>query len=134
MVELDFSKGNGLLPAIVQDHKSGKVLMFKVQGQVLGDVDIGKVRIEFDGENAEKSGSLNEVLMGNTTQCRYYIEKDDDGCYQAMVYVPGFSTHDITFQVVDGQEDSPFLSIGAMIGILLVFLGIAGIVEYGRRK
>ncbi len=27
MIELDFSKGSGLLPAIVQDHKSGRVLM-----------------------------------------------------------------------------------------------------------
>lgn len=27
MITLDFSKGEGLLPAIVQDHKSGKVLM-----------------------------------------------------------------------------------------------------------
>jgi phosphoribosyl-AMP cyclohydrolase len=27
MIELDFSKGNGLLPAIVQEYTSGKVLM-----------------------------------------------------------------------------------------------------------
>ena len=27
MTQLDFEKGNGLLPAIVQDHASGKVLM-----------------------------------------------------------------------------------------------------------
>ncbi len=27
MVKLDFSKGNGLLPAIAQDYKTGKVLM-----------------------------------------------------------------------------------------------------------
>ena len=27
MIQLDFAKGNGLLPAIVQDYKSGKVLM-----------------------------------------------------------------------------------------------------------
>jgi phosphoribosyl-AMP cyclohydrolase len=27
MIELDFSKGSGLLPAIVQDYRSGKVLM-----------------------------------------------------------------------------------------------------------
>ena len=27
MIELDFSKGEGLLPAIVQDHASGRVLM-----------------------------------------------------------------------------------------------------------
>jgi len=27
MIALDFSKGNGLLPAIVQDFRSGRVLM-----------------------------------------------------------------------------------------------------------
>ncbi len=27
MIELDFAKGDGILPAIVQDHRSGKVLM-----------------------------------------------------------------------------------------------------------
>ena len=27
MIELDFSKGEGLLPAVVQDYKSGKILM-----------------------------------------------------------------------------------------------------------
>ena len=27
MIELDFAKGNGLLPAIAQDHRTGKVLM-----------------------------------------------------------------------------------------------------------
>jgi phosphoribosyl-AMP cyclohydrolase len=27
MIKLDFSKGNGLLPAITQDYRSGKVLM-----------------------------------------------------------------------------------------------------------
>jgi len=27
MVQLNFSKGNGLLPAIAQDHDSGKILM-----------------------------------------------------------------------------------------------------------
>ena len=27
MIELDFRKGDGLLPAIVQDHASGRVLM-----------------------------------------------------------------------------------------------------------
>ena len=27
MIKLDFSKGNGLLPAIAQDYKTGKILM-----------------------------------------------------------------------------------------------------------
>jgi phosphoribosyl-AMP cyclohydrolase len=33
MIELDFSKGGGLLPAIVQDHSSGKVLMLAYMNQ-----------------------------------------------------------------------------------------------------
>ena len=33
MIELDFSKGDGLLPAIVQDHTSGKVLMLAYMNQ-----------------------------------------------------------------------------------------------------
>jgi phosphoribosyl-AMP cyclohydrolase len=33
MIDLDFSKGGGLLPAIVQDHSSGKVLMLAYMNQ-----------------------------------------------------------------------------------------------------
>ena len=33
MIELDFSKGGGLLPAIVQDHDSGRVLMLAYMNQ-----------------------------------------------------------------------------------------------------
>jgi phosphoribosyl-AMP cyclohydrolase len=34
MIKLDFSKGNGLLPAIAQDYTSGKVLMLAYINQV----------------------------------------------------------------------------------------------------
>lgn len=33
-IELDFSKGNGLLPAIAQDYNSGKVLMLAYINQI----------------------------------------------------------------------------------------------------
>ena len=33
MIELDFRKGGGLLPAVVQDHRSGKVLMLAYLSQ-----------------------------------------------------------------------------------------------------
>jgi phosphoribosyl-AMP cyclohydrolase len=33
MIELDFKKGGGLLPAIVQDHSTGKVLMLAYMNQ-----------------------------------------------------------------------------------------------------
>ncbi len=36
-IQLDFSKGNGLLPAITQDHESGKVLMLAYINQAAWD-------------------------------------------------------------------------------------------------
>jgi phosphoribosyl-AMP cyclohydrolase len=36
-IQLSFSKGNGLLPAIVQDHQSGEVLMLAYINQVSWD-------------------------------------------------------------------------------------------------
>ncbi|MBL7211478.1 MAG: phosphoribosyl-AMP cyclohydrolase [Desulfobacteraceae bacterium] len=37
MIELDFSKGSGFIPAIVQDFRSGKVLMLAYINQVSWD-------------------------------------------------------------------------------------------------
>ncbi len=37
VIELDFSKGNGLIPAIVQDFRSGKVLMLAYINQASWD-------------------------------------------------------------------------------------------------
>ena len=34
MIELDFQKGNGLLPTITQDYKTGKVLMLAYSNQL----------------------------------------------------------------------------------------------------
>jgi phosphoribosyl-AMP cyclohydrolase len=37
MLKLDFKKGGGLLPAVVQDHRSGKVLMLAYLNQASWD-------------------------------------------------------------------------------------------------
>jgi phosphoribosyl-AMP cyclohydrolase len=31
MIKLDFKKGDGLVPAIAQDYKTGKVLMLQIK-------------------------------------------------------------------------------------------------------
>ncbi|MBN1539462.1 MAG: hypothetical protein JW939_04900 [Candidatus Thermoplasmatota archaeon] len=118
---------------VQSEEKAGKVLMFKVQGDLLDDVDVGKVRVEFDGQKALKATTPDEVLSDNGEQCRYYLEKDEMGCYQAMVRVPGFSTHDITFEVEDGTDDSPFLPVMlVLLSVLIPLIAIAVIL--GRKK
>ncbi len=127
-------EGKMLKVEVQSQEKAGKILMFKVQGQVLGDVEVGKVGVEFDGEKAEMVDSAEEVLNGNTTMCQYYLEKDDDGCYQAMVYVPSFSSHEITFITEDDTSDSPFLSFGLLILTLVFASAVAITLLIGRKK
>jgi hypothetical protein len=127
-------EGKMLKIEVQSQEKAGKVLMFKIKGEILDDADIGKVRINFDGKEALKSGNVNEVLEGNSDHCKYYLEKDDDGCYQAMIYVPEFSTHEIEFQVEEDHEDSPMLSLGtAMLIFGSIVVGL-GMITYRRKR
>jgi hypothetical protein len=126
----DSEEGKELKFQVQSEEKSGKVLMFKVQGDLLNDVEAGKVRINFDGEKAVKTGAPEEVLNENGEQCKYYLEKDVDGCYNAMVYVPGFSTHEISMEIEEDTSDSPFLYAGA----LLILLGTVSLLLAVTRR
>ncbi len=114
----DSQEGKELKFQVQSEEKTGKVLMFKVQGELLDDVEIGKVRVNFDGQKAVKTGTPEEVLNENGEECKYYLEKDGDGCYNAMVYVPGFSTHEISMEIEEDTSDSPFLYAGALVMLL----------------
>ncbi|MBN1390271.1 MAG: hypothetical protein JXA22_06490 [Candidatus Thermoplasmatota archaeon] len=133
-MQLKGSETGDMLKFQVQsEEKAGKVLMFKIQGDLLDEVDAGKVRVEFDGQNALRTGTPDEVLNDDGEQCRYYLEKDEIGCYQAMVRVPGFSTHEITFQVEDDTDDSPFLpTMLVLLSVMVPLIAIAVII--GRKK
>jgi hypothetical protein len=117
----DSEEGKELKFQVQSEEKAGKVLMFKVQGDLLDGADIGKVRINFDGQKAVKAGSPEDVLNDNGEECKYYLEKDGDGCYNAMVYVPGFSTHEISMEVEEDTSDSPFLYAGALVMLVGAF-------------
>ncbi|MGA1866791.1 MAG: hypothetical protein ACMUFK_04915 [Thermoplasmatota archaeon] len=132
-MQLEGSETGKMMQFQVQsEEKAGKVLMFKVQGDLLDEVEVGKVRVEFDGQKALRAETPDEVLSDDGEQCRYYIEKDENGCYQAMVRVPGFSTHEISFEVEDA-DDSPFLpTMLVLLSVLVPLMAIAVII--GRKR
>jgi hypothetical protein len=119
---------------VQSQEKIGKILMLRIQGELLDDVEAGSVRVYFDSEKAVRSGDVNQVLEGNTSNCKYYLEKDGDGCYQAMVYVPGFSVHELEFSAEDEQEDSPMLSLGTAMLIFGLIVVALGILTYKRKR
>ena len=78
MIALDFGKGHGLLPAIVQDHSSGKVLMLAYITQASWE------RTLETGEAHYWSRSRREIwhkggTSGHTQKVKeIYVDCDDD--------------------------------------------------------
>lgn len=115
-----------------EEHK-GKTVAVMLQGDVLSGEDPAEIRAMFDQQEMVREENPVAVLEANGDRALYCIEKDDNGNYQALVYVPEFSVHEIEFSV-DGQEeeDSPMPFAIVIAGI--VSLAVIGILTFKRRK
>ena len=93
MVKLDFSKGNGLIPAIVQDYKTGKVLMLAYINE-----EAWKKSLE-TGETHFWSRSRNELwhkggTSGNVQKIKaIYVDCDNDTVLFQVEQVGGAACH-----------------------------------------
>jgi len=93
MVKLDFSKGNGLIPAIVQDYKTGKVLMLAYINE-----EAWKKSLE-TGETHFWSRSRNELWhkggrSGNVQKIKaIYVDCDNDTVLFQVEQVGGAACH-----------------------------------------
>ena len=93
MLRLDFSKGNGLLPAIVQDYKTGKVLMLAYINE-----EAWKRSLE-TGETHFWSRSRNELWhkgssSGNVQKIKaIFVDCDNDTVLFQVEQVGGAACH-----------------------------------------
>ncbi len=93
MVKLDFSKGNGLIPAIVQDYKTGKVLMLAYINE-----EAWKKSLE-TGETHFWSRSRNELwhkggTSGNVQKIKaIYVDCDNDTVLFQVEQIGGAACH-----------------------------------------
>ena len=93
MVKLDFSKGNGLIPAIVQDYKTGKVLMLAYINE-----EAWKRSLE-TGETHFWSRSRNELwhkggTSGNVQKIKaIYVDCDNDTVLFQVEQIGGAACH-----------------------------------------
>ncbi len=93
MIELDFSKGDGLLPAIVQDWESGKVLMFAYINQAswARTLDTGEAHFwsRSRSELWHKGGTSGHVQRIK----EIYADCDDDTVLFRVEQVGGAACH-----------------------------------------
>ncbi len=103
-------------------EKKGKVVAFRMDGEVLSGRSLGRIRVSFDGEEIAPTDDPEDVICATGDMPMYCMEKNENGQYQAMVYVPEFSTHEIEFQTVDDEESPGFALIILLIGVSLAVI------------
>ena len=93
MIELDFSKGNGLLPAIAQDYETGKILMLAYINEESWEMSLDTGEVHYwsrsRSELWHKGGT-----SGNVQNIReIYVDCDNDTVIFKVDQVGGAACH-----------------------------------------
>lgn len=107
-VMLDFSRGGGLVPAIVQDHDSGEVLMLAYMNRGAWERTIATGRAHFWSRSRKKLWCKGET-SGHTQEVReVYVDCDLDTVLLKVRQVGGAACHEgyrsCFYRKVDGGE------------------------------
>ncbi len=93
MINLDFSKGNGLLPAIVQDFRSGRVLMLAYINQASWEKTLETGEVHYWSRSRQElwhkggtSGHIQKVK-------EIYADCDDDTVLFKVEQIGGAACH-----------------------------------------
>ena len=93
MIELDFDKGDGLLPAIVQDAASGKVLMLAYVNKAAWDKTLETGEAHFWSRSRSELWHKGKT-SGHVQRIReIYVDCDDDTVLYRVEQVGGAACH-----------------------------------------
>ena len=93
MIKLDFSKGNGLLPAIVQDSTSGKVLMLAYINQSAWEKTLDTGEAHFWSRSRQELWHKGETSGHVQKVKEIYADCDDDTVLLKVVQLGGAACH-----------------------------------------
>ena len=89
---LDWSKGNGLLPAIIQDHESGAVLMLGYVSPESLDETLKSSHVTFFSRSRQRLWMKGET-SGNTLELRDVVADCDSDCLLIKAQPAGPTCH-----------------------------------------
>ena len=93
MIELDFTKGAGLVPAIVQDHSSGKVLMLAYMNQASWEKTLETGEAHFWSRSRREIWHKGET-SGHVQRVReIFVDCDSDTVLLRVEQVGGAACH-----------------------------------------
>ncbi|MCK5561015.1 MAG: hypothetical protein KAJ51_10495, partial [Thermoplasmata archaeon] len=119
---------------VAAEFKEGKVLVLNIEGSAFKVKNSQQLKVKFDGKEIGEA-NIDEVISGNSTQAKYTAAIGEDGG-QYLVYIPHFSEHLISFEIIDvatGQSLS-FIVEAIGVAILTVAILILVVVKIGKLK
>jgi len=93
MIELDFSKGSGLIPAIAQDYKSGKVLMMAYINKESWDKSLETGEVHYWSRSRQELWHKG-VQSGNVQKIKdVFVDCDNDTVLFKVEQIGGAACH-----------------------------------------
>jgi phosphoribosyl-AMP cyclohydrolase len=93
MIDLDFSKGSGLLPAIAQDYRSGKILMLAYINKASWEKSLETGEVHYWSRTRKEIWHKGET-SGNIQKIReIYVDCDNDTVLFKVEQVGGAACH-----------------------------------------
>jgi len=93
LVKLDFSKLNGLLPAIVQDYKTGEVLMLAFMNQEAWEATLDTGMATYYSRSRKKLWKKGETSGNLQVVKEIKIDCDEDTVLLKVEQIGGVSCH-----------------------------------------
>jgi hypothetical protein len=121
-VEIKEQSQHRLHIKVAAEFKEGKVLVLNVEGSAFKVKNSQQMKVKFDGKEIGEA-SIDEVISGNSTQAKYTAAIGGDGG-QYLVYIPHFSEHLISFEIIEVATDQSLGFIVEAIGIAIVTVAI----------
>ena len=114
MIELDFSKGNGLIPVIAQDLETGEVLMLAYMNEEAWKKTLETKKAHYFSRSRNKQWMKGEE-SGNVQEVKeIYIDCDADAVLLKIKQIGGAACH-------EGYKSCFFRDVNAKINSKRVF-------------
>jgi hypothetical protein len=119
---------NRLRITVESNEHKGKVVGINVDKETLKVQKCEEITVKLDGDALKEAKGMDEVLKAEGSEGKYWIEEGPEG-FQAMVYVPSFSEHEITLEKSADRTEPAMLILGNLAAVIIALI-IVGIMVF----
>ncbi len=133
-VEIEEQNQHRLQLKASAEYTEGKVLILNVEKNTFQVENSNQLKVKFDGKEINEA-NIEDVIDGQGIEAQFAAVIGDDGG-QYIVYIPHFSEHVITIEVVGitESEDVSFISAAIGAAFLTIIILILVVVRIGKYK